>query len=1030
MRSPIKTSRMHAVIRTVICIVAVMCFFGLASVSAAESTTEVEYYGREALSTLQNSDALLYAYDQIAAGVEASASTINVYNGTDSISREEIVMVMDTYVRDYTHHFWLGKSYQIAGYSYSITEIRPTYNMSGDTLTAAKAAYESKVSEILDGITPDMSDYEIELYLHDTLAGIAYYQESDHAHDSYGAIVEGVTVCEGYAEGLQYLLHRAGIRSYICIGSSINPSTNAVEGHAWNYVLIDGEWYHTDLTWDDQGDNLFHAYFNVTDALIKEDHAITETEYELPVCDSMDANYFYGTDEYLSDYTTDTVGEVLYDNNLKAHVFVPGSTNDFLTWYNNNINSIVRATGSYHVTSYSYAYIGKELILELKVSCDHTSLTNTPGVAPTCVESGNSEYYICICGKWFNDASAKSETGKHSNVVLSALGHDYTEMPEDEAHLRSTATSCTEHDTYWYDCSRCDKNAKDDSKASDMYYETEKIGGHLSFGEWAEIDGVYTRVCSDCDTEESFTVDKDINTTPDSNAAGAVLDTTDSELIGKVLTDDDLTEMAHGADVKIYLTVDDITDTVSESDQTAIEDAVDDGNVGMYLNIDLHKSVGTNDTTVFETSGAVTVTITVPDELINDLSNVVRTYRIIRMHNGIADVLNGDFDSGNGTFTFETDKFSTYALAYSDEISYTVIYTDGVENEVIFENQEYTVIEGEVTPAFVGTPEREGYTFDGWDPDIADTVTDHATYTAVWTKNKAASPVKLTVTAPESAISEGEFTVTISASTDMDEAQLLNALNFALNYDSSKLELVSITANSALGGEYVTNGAAFAWLNGANGISVTAEPTVIATAKFVVKSSITHGETTVITLGDNENTKLYAKLYEAVSVFVPDVVDSDSITLNLKSFDFYFITADQYKILEKDTKILAIEADTNNTTYTLGDYNFYWSSKYKAYVAIVGTDITSTNVTSMVRFTEEADTDVLAYDGDIAGDGYVAAGGAALISEMIHNPNSDVFTDRMRLEADVFGTYTEGGAYVTASDAMWILYASVGLKFE
>ena len=63
---------------------------------------------------------------------------------------------------------------------------------------------------------------------------------------------------------------------------------------------------------------------------------------------------------------------------------------------------------------------------------------------------------------------------------------------------------------------------------------------------------------------------------------------------------------------------------------------------------------------------------------------------------------------------------------------YTVTYTDGVEGEEIFADQSYTVDEGTTTPAFEGTPTREGYAFIGWTPEVAETVTADATYTAIW----------------------------------------------------------------------------------------------------------------------------------------------------------------------------------------------------------------------------------------------------------------------------------------------------------
>ncbi len=76
---------------------------------------------------------------------------------------------------------------------------------------------------------------------------------------------------------------------------------------------------------------------------------------------------------------------------------------------------------------------------------------------------------------------------------------------------------------------------------------------------------------------------------------------------------------------------------------------------------------------------------------------------------------------------------TTFALYY-DLITYTVTYTDGVEGEEVFADQRNINIKhGADTPAFVGEPVREGYTFAGWNPIVAATVTADAIYEAKWT---------------------------------------------------------------------------------------------------------------------------------------------------------------------------------------------------------------------------------------------------------------------------------------------------------
>lgn len=73
---------------------------------------------------------------------------------------------------------------------------------------------------------------------------------------------------------------------------------------------------------------------------------------------------------------------------------------------------------------------------------------------------------------------------------------------------------------------------------------------------------------------------------------------------------------------------------------------------------------------------------------------------------------------------------------------YTVTYTDGVDGEEVFADQTYRVPFEDTTPAFNGTPTRDGYVFAGWKPAVTDTVTESVTYAAQW---KARTDLSYTV---------------------------------------------------------------------------------------------------------------------------------------------------------------------------------------------------------------------------------------------------------------------------------------------
>lgn len=106
-------------------------------------------------------------------------------------------------------------------------------------------------------------------------------------------------------------------------------------------------------------------------------------------------------------------------------------------------------------------------------------------------------------------------------------------------------------------------------------------------------------------------------------------------------------------------------------------------------------------------------------------------------------VTSGDWELGDdGTYTRTVTKVCKYCgyKVNDTQTGYSVTYTDGVENEEIFEDQTEIVPKDETTPAFNGeTPSREGYSFKRWDPKVEKTVTKNVTYTAVWEKNAAAA---------------------------------------------------------------------------------------------------------------------------------------------------------------------------------------------------------------------------------------------------------------------------------------------------
>lgn len=129
----------------------------------------------------------------------------------------------------------------------------------------------------------------------------------------------------------------------------------------------------------------------------------------------------------------------------------------------------------------------------------------------------------------------------------------------------------------------------------------------------------------------------------------------------KKITANELSEVAEGKKVDIVLEV------KEAQANELIETSTKGYKVGKYLNITLNKIVNGTNESIHELSKVMKVTIKVPEELINKDSKTKREYYIVRSHNGKVDILETIYDEKTNSLTFETDKFSDYAIIYKDK---------------------------------------------------------------------------------------------------------------------------------------------------------------------------------------------------------------------------------------------------------------------------------------------------------------------------------------------------------------------------
>ena len=113
----------------------------------------------------------------------------------------------------------------------------------------------NRVEEIKNNILSQRNgnNYENIKMVHDYLVDNIEYDTTisrNNIYDVYGALVNRIAVCEGYARSFKYILDEMGIPCVLVIGTGTN-SQGETERHAWNYVELEGNWYAVDCTWDD-----------------------------------------------------------------------------------------------------------------------------------------------------------------------------------------------------------------------------------------------------------------------------------------------------------------------------------------------------------------------------------------------------------------------------------------------------------------------------------------------------------------------------------------------------------------------------------------------------------------------------------------------------------------------------------------------------------------------------------------------------------------------------------------------------------
>ncbi len=183
------------------------------------------------------------------------------------------------------------------------TYFKPQYDITYDEYAKRLSEVQGVVSSIVTNAKSYKTLYEQEKFVHDYIINHCSYEAPTNdpsVNTIYGCLVLGKASCEGYSRSFQYIMSQLGVDNRLVTGESADDGVNYV-GHMWNYVILDGEGYFVDLTWDDprsEGAVLRHTYFNVTTSDISAKHR--NIEQKLPLCTATAYNYYIHEAAYLN----------------------------------------------------------------------------------------------------------------------------------------------------------------------------------------------------------------------------------------------------------------------------------------------------------------------------------------------------------------------------------------------------------------------------------------------------------------------------------------------------------------------------------------------------------------------------------------------------------------------------------------------------------------------------------------------------------------------------------------------------------
>ena len=210
--------------------------------------------------------------------------------------------------------------YYVEGYTYttftrggelSKLEFSGTYAKSMAECELINFQIENYVVECFRGMKSTSTDYEKVKYIYDyIIKNTEYNLAAEDSQNICSVFLNGESVCMGYARAMQYLLLEQNILCTI-----VNGTAQQGEEHAWNLLLLDGQYYHLDVTWGDDSYTVAnnssvqvgmtnYSFFCVTTEEISKTHVI-DSVVAMPECIAYENNYYVKEGYYFKSFDAD-----------------------------------------------------------------------------------------------------------------------------------------------------------------------------------------------------------------------------------------------------------------------------------------------------------------------------------------------------------------------------------------------------------------------------------------------------------------------------------------------------------------------------------------------------------------------------------------------------------------------------------------------------------------------------------------------------------------------------------------------------